>query len=411
MALIEIALTFTLGGAGMVTATFGVYLAVLAASAFRHRPVAVTGAPRTRVTVLVPAHDESSLVAQTVRSLIDQDYPADLRRIVVIADNCTDDTAAHAAGAGAEVLVRDVPDVRGKGQALRWAMDRLLAMPDAPDAIAVVDADTIADPKFLATMIAAYEAGAPAVQGESLLCEDGTPRTALRVAAFMLINRVRPSGRAALGLPCNLCGNGMLVDADLLRKIPWTAFSATEDIEYSVSLRRAGIGPVFARGAILLSPAAPDAKTAEQQELRWEGGRVHLIRTWVPRMFAEAVRTRNASLFDAAFDLAVPPLGFLGGAGLVGLGASAALVAGGALPSLVLTPWAITLLGVAFYVLGGLRAGGAPASSYSAMVRAPLFLAQKLLRIRRLLSFRPDSWVRTPRAGTDEAAAAAQKTG
>src|SRR5262245_20140826 len=85
------------------------------------------GAPATRVTVLVPAHDEAGQIAACVRSLRAQDYPAERFEVVVVADNCADDTAARAAAAGARVLVRDDPDARGKGHALRWATDRLLA--------------------------------------------------------------------------------------------------------------------------------------------------------------------------------------------------------------------------------------------------------------------------------------------
>ncbi len=73
-----------------------------------------------------------------------------------------DDTAAIAAAAGARVLVRDAPDARGKGQALRWAMDLLLAE-DAPlDAFVVVDADTEADPDFLASLPRRVRGTAPA---------------------------------------------------------------------------------------------------------------------------------------------------------------------------------------------------------------------------------------------------------
>src|SRR4051794_36676737 len=237
-----LALTFALGGA--VLATFAVYLVVLTLAAWRHRAVEAQTTPATRVAILVPAHDEAELIARCVASLRAQRYRADRMEIVVIADNCTDDTAARAAAAGAQVLVRHDAEARGKGHALRWAIARLLRDRPAVEAIAVVDADTIADPAWLSTLVAPFEAGALAVQGESLLLEDGTPRTALRVAAFLLINRVRPAGRAVLGLPCSLCGNGMLLGRRLLERHPWEALTSTEDLEYAVTLRRAGIGPV-----------------------------------------------------------------------------------------------------------------------------------------------------------------------
>ena len=44
---------------------------------------------------------EQQLIARCVGSLLDQTYPRDLYRVVVIADNCSDETAARAAAAGA----------------------------------------------------------------------------------------------------------------------------------------------------------------------------------------------------------------------------------------------------------------------------------------------------------------------
>jgi len=382
--------------AGSAVASGSLYLLALSVSAFFHRPIPGAAAPSTRLAVLVPAHDEAELIGRCVASLRAQDYPAALFEVVVVADNCTDATAAIAESAGARVLVREDPDRRGKGPALRWAMDRLLAI-DPPDAIVVVDADSVADPAFLATLVAHVEAGARVVQGESLLAEDGTPRTALRAAAFLLINRVRPSGRAALGLPCRLCGNGMLFSSSVLAALPWNAFSAAEDLEYAVALRSAGIGPVFARGAILVSPAAPTAAAAVHQQLRWEGGRRHVVRTWVPRLVARALRERRPGLLDVAGDLLVPPLGVLTGLAFTGLALSAALIAVGVLPGAAIVPWAVAAGAIPVFVLLGLRAAGAPASGYRALAGAPMLVVGKLLGLGRLRRFRADSWVRTER--------------
>ena len=359
------------------------------------------GAPSTRVTVLVPAHDEAGQIAACVRSLRAQDYPAGLLEILVVADNCTDDTAARAAAAGARVLVRTDPGARGKGRALRWAIDRLLAADDAADAVAVVDADTEAAPDFLSTLVRPFEDGAEAVQGESLLAEDGSRSAALRAAAFLLVNRVRPAGRAALGLPCTLCGNGMLLGRDLLRRLPWDAYSSAEDVEYTLHLRAAGVGVAFARGAVVRSPAAPNRAAAAQQELRWEGGRARLARTWIPALVTRGLRRRDASLLDAAVELALPPLGLLTAAVVAGTAGSALLAAAGATPAWAVAPWAAALAATPLYVLAGLRAAGAPASAYRAMAGAAPLVAAKVLRAPRTLTFRADTWVRTERAGRE----------
>jgi cellulose synthase/poly-beta-1,6-N-acetylglucosamine synthase-like glycosyltransferase len=333
---------------------------------------------------------------------VSQTYPHHLYKIVVIADNCTDDTAAIAARAGATVLSRNEPDARGKGQALRWAMDHILGAEDA-DAVVVVDADSVADRDFLTILVRPLAAGALAVQGESLLEDDHAPGTALRVAAFLLVNRVRPAGRAALGLPAtHLAGNGMLLARELLVARPWTAFTSAEDLEYSIELHKAGVRIAFARGAVLRSPAAPNADAAAEQQLRWEGGKAHLARTQLPSLVDAAIRQRRPMLLGMAFELAMPPLGFLTAAVLGGGIVAAALVLSAQIPAWTVLPWALASVTILCAVLIGLKAGKATRSEYLALARAPLFVLTKPLRVRQVLSFRGNTWTRTERSATSE---------
>lgn len=386
--------------AGCIAAVFALHLLVLAIAALFYSP----GEPRpphaTRLVVIVPAHNESELIADCVRSLRSQAYPTDLYKVVVVADNCTDDTAAIATRAGAHVVMsRDEPDARGKGRALRWAIDRLLVTEPEAHGIVVVDADSVADPRFLARLVEPFQAGARAVQGESLLSANESAGAALRASAFILINRVRPAGRAVLGVSAtHLAGNGMLLARDLLLAKPWEAFTSAEDAEYSLGLRADGIKIAFAGGAVLLSPAAPNPEAAAQQQLRWEGGKIYLARTHLPRLIARAVRERRPALLGVAFDLAVPPLGFLAAAAVGGSLAGTCLIVTGLLPVWALAPWLVAGASIPLFVLIGLRAGNAPVSGYAALVRAPMFVLTKLVHARRVLSFRGDTWVRTERA-------------
>jgi len=84
---------------------------------------------RTRFHVVVPAHDESAGIAQTVESLLAIEYPPDLFQVIVVADNCSDDTATRARNAGARVLERCDEQRRGKGHALAHAFTISLTDP------------------------------------------------------------------------------------------------------------------------------------------------------------------------------------------------------------------------------------------------------------------------------------------
>ena len=375
---------------GGFLAVGALYLLVPAVVAlfYRERAPGVSG--EADVVVLVPAHDEEDTIAHCVQAFESQTYPRERFQVVVIADNCTDGTAAVAAKAGAEVSVRNEPDSRGKGRALRWAFDELLARDEQPDAFIVVDADSTPDPGLLTGLVSRLEAGAMAVQGESLIAGDGSPAQELRAAAFLLVNRARPTGRSMLGLPANLAGNGMLFSRELLLERPWTAFSSTEDVEYGLSLRAAGIRPVFARGAIVWSPAAPHGRAAEAQELRWEGGKLHLARTLAPRLLAKGQ-------VDAAIELAIPPLGYLAAGAATVTAAGVVLTWLDVVDSWSVVPAAVALVTIPVYVVVGLVAAKAPRAAYVALAHAPGFVLRKALRAHRLLRFKPDSWVRTER--------------
>ena len=127
----------------------------------------------------------------------------------------------------------------------------------------MVDADSVADPGLLGHSSPDLEQGAPVVQADYLgRNEDGSTRSELRVAAFLLFHRVRFGGRAVLGLPCHLVGNGMLFSREVLADHPWDAFTSAEDLEYSVDLRLAGVRPVY----------AGDAPARRTRGRAWAGG-------------------------------------------------------------------------------------------------------------------------------------------
>jgi cellulose synthase/poly-beta-1,6-N-acetylglucosamine synthase-like glycosyltransferase len=388
--------------AGLLLMAAALYLAVLAVAALSARSrgdrEAATDLYRT-VSVLIPAYNEADLIARCIASLDRQTYPRDRYDIVVIADNCTDETAEIATRAGARVLVRDEPEARGKGRALRWAIDRLLAEESPPAAIAVVDADSVADPSLLTGLVRVFDRGADAVQGEYLVLEEsGDRRAVLRSAAFLLFHRVRFVGRSRLGLPCSLVGNGMLFSRGVLEQHPWAAYSKTEDLEYTLQLRLNGIAPAFASEAVVRGPVPTSGSAASAQRARWEGGRLEVGRRYLPRLVREIVVGRRWSLIDAALDLAIPPLGLLTAAAVTGSAVVAAMSSLSLVPAWLVLPWLVGLTAIATYVLVGLYAARAPRSVWQALVWSPAFMAQKVLGTLSVLgSAGRDVWVRTER--------------
>ena len=159
----------------------------------------------------------------------------------------------------------------------------------------------------------------------------------------------------------------------------------------------AGVTIAFAGAAAVHAPTAPNRQAAVTQQERWEGGWASLLRLRGPGLLAEAVRRRSLRLLMVICDLAVPPLGLLAAAALASLALSGGGALGGAWSGWLVLPSIAALVFVAAYVIGGLIAIRAPRSAYRALLHAPAFILAKPLSLRRTLTFRGDTWVRTER--------------
>jgi len=377
-----------------------------------------------RLLVLIPAHNEATVIRSTLRSLALQDYDAELFDVVVVADNCTDDTACIAESMGATVLERTDEMLRGKGHALNWAIARLMepsgmkreakwpaAVEDnetgKPDAFVIVDADTEAAPDFLSALavrIAAIDSSRPlwALQGRYGVLNTGEVwRPALMAGAFELINHVRPLGKDRLGLTVGLMGNGMAFSRELLGAATWSG-SLTEDIDFALDLcRNQRIRVVYVPEARVRAVMPSTTADAASQRSRWENGRGRLVRERALPLFVEGIRRRNGILVGAALDLMIPPLVELSTLMLIwAVLACTGWITGG-LPHA--EAWvdavAVASIGLFVYLLGGLLVAGASSKAYFALIFAPFYGVWKLcLYLGRAHRSQRGVWLRTSRA-------------
>jgi cellulose synthase/poly-beta-1,6-N-acetylglucosamine synthase-like glycosyltransferase len=373
-------------------------LTLLAATVRRSRPEEAT--IFHRFAVVIPAHNEAEGIHSTITSLKDQTYPPEQFQILVVADNCTDATADIAQRAGAVVMERNEPMLRGKGFALRWCFDQLLNVSPAYDAVVVIDADTVANPEFLQVVNRHLIHGARVIQSSDLVSPHASGWSAqMTRIGFLLYNFVRPLGRRALGGTAGLRGNGMCFRADVLREVPWDAYSISEDLEYGLKLMLKGIRVDFAPDAVVHATMPQKAEHAESQRARWEGGRIGLIRKYASPLLIAAVRRPSFACFDAFLDLTTPALVNLVAYTCIlsALSVILALVGIGGMWMFV-GLWVFLAFVGFVHLLWGLKVAGADASVYQSLAHLPQYVLWKLKVYRKMPAVGgSDEWVRTTR--------------
>jgi 1,2-diacylglycerol 3-beta-glucosyltransferase len=383
-----------------ITGFFSSYLLLLSMLALMARRRATFGTKeRHRFALVTPAHNEESAIARTLQSFFMIDYPPELRDIVVVADNCSDATARVAREAGAIVYEREDRGLRGKGYALRWVFDKFAEEEAGYDAVVVIDADSAASRNFLSVMNYYLANGMRALQSSDLVTpEPGVWSVEATRLGFTLYNYVRPLGRRMLGGHAGARGNGMCFAWSALERVPWTAFSQNEDLEYGLQLLLNGIPVAFAPEAEVLATMPAVARNAESQRSRWEAGRFMMIRKYAWPLLRAFVARRSFAFFDAFVDLVMPPLvNFLALCLMLGA-ASGALALIGVLHPVFPLLWVLVTLLAVLHMVFGLRAPGVDPSLRTTLVHIPRYAWWKLLLYLRLVrKGHTSEWVRTTR--------------
>jgi cellulose synthase/poly-beta-1,6-N-acetylglucosamine synthase-like glycosyltransferase len=349
---------------------------------------------RPRVAVLVPAHDEAAGIAPTLGALRAQLASGD--RLLVVADNCSDETAKTAAAVGAEVVARVDPLRRGKGYALDFGIRHLEAAP--PEVVVVVDADCELHPGGLDRLARVCLRERRPVQALDLMraAPGAALRTRIAEFAWVLKNQVRPLGFLRLGLPCQLMGTGMAFPWQVIQRAPLASGHIVEDLRLGLDLAAVGAAPLFCPQALVTSAFPSHAEGLADQRARWERGHVGVIVKEGPRALWRALARGRPELAALALDLCVPPLAMLAlllvaqalfGAILVAVGGST-------------TPLWIGLVALAFVVLATVLAWlgfGRRIVSFTELFGAPVYVLAKLPLYARFLRRGKRDWVRARR--------------
>lgn len=230
-----------------------------------------------RYAVMIAARNERAVIGDLIGSIRKQNYPQELIDVFVIADNCTDDTAAIARNAGATaVFTRHNTEKVGKGYALDYGLKAIWQeFPDEGyEAYFVFDADNVLDVNYFREMNKTFDSGAKASTSyrnsknfDSNWISAGYGVWFLREAKFL------NQARITLNTSCAVSGTGFFIADEVLRKAGgWKWHLLTEDIEFSASSITDGMRIEYCPTAVLYDEQPTTFRDSWNQRFRWAKG-------------------------------------------------------------------------------------------------------------------------------------------
>ena len=243
---------------------------------------------RRKVVAIVPAWNEADAITGTIRALRRQSRPLD--GIVVVANNCTDNTAALARRAGASVVEMPV-NPHKKAGAMNYALDLVLPGLDDEDFVLLQDADTTLNPDFAKY---AVEAMRPGVGGVCARYDNPAPRNFLERLQASEFTRSRRKISRARGKVLILVGIASLFRVGVLRhvlaareagELPgsrtyYNLASLCEDYEMTLAMKTLGYELTSPPRCRPWTHAMPTVAKLRGQRVRWTRGALDDLRVY-----------------------------------------------------------------------------------------------------------------------------------
>lgn len=253
-----------------------------------------------KFAAIISARNEEKVIGYLIDSLKEQDYPKDLYDIIVVADNCTDNTATIAEEHGAIVYKRFDDKNKGKGFALQFILDILMNDKEKNyDAFCVFDADNLVHKDFLKVMNHKLRCGYEICQGyRDMKNPSDTWITGNYSLFYWTQSRFYNQARYNLGLSSQINGTGYMVKFDVIRKDGWHTKTMTEDIEFTFSSIAKGKYIAFARDAIIYDEQPLTFKQSWKQRLRWSTGYIQCFRLCSGKLLKGGFKRKDFKAID-----------------------------------------------------------------------------------------------------------------
>jgi len=263
--------------------------------------------PTKTFAIIIAAHNEERVIGELLKSIWQLEYPKELYKVFLIADNCTDSTAKIARSLNATVFERFNKNQKGKGYALEYGFKKVFSLPRKFDAVLVLDADNLISSNFLTVMNHRLNRGEKIIQGYlDTKNPDDTWISRSICAGYLIANRFWQMAKYNLGLSCALGGTGMCIESHVLQRFGWNMTSLTEDLEFQTKALLHNLRVNWAHDAVVYDEKPLTLKQSWYQRRRWMQGHCSVANKYFFMLFWKGILNHDFKMIDGALYLLQP---------------------------------------------------------------------------------------------------------
>lgn len=251
-----------------------------------------------KIRIFIPGYKEDSVIIETAKNAIQQDYPKEFFEVVIIADSFSQKTLETLKTLPIKVVEVSF-EKSTKGKALQKAIEATIHEP--VDILLILDADNHIADGFLHAINNAFDQGYEAVQGHRTAKNTQTPFALLDACTEEINNHIFRRGHVAVGLPSALIGSGMAFDwklfVSLLEDIGDTS---GEDKELEFRLVRLRKKVAFLDGEYVYDEKVAKTDVFSQQRSRWLATQVEFFEKYFIEGWFQLFKG-NVAFFNKVF--------------------------------------------------------------------------------------------------------------